>query len=227
MSQSHDRRGRRAVSGAAAIVVLFGLGGCVRGDQGSSGPLAAPESTFRVSAGGYPLGWTSAGLLGPAFTGESCDVRWATFQGLRQPLPDPECTPGAIDPEVTQSDIDQTICRPGGFTSSVRPPETISEPAKYQAMRAYGFYDGRSAAPYEFDHLIPLELGGSSSTYNLWPEADVGVSSRYIHNTKDQVEDDLHAAVCAGRVTLQAAQEAIASDWVSAEAVLGVRFASG
>jgi len=180
-----------------------------------------------VSSAGYPDGWTQAGLRGPAFSGESCHVRWAVFQGLDQPLPDPACTPGAIDPDITQSDLDQTVCRPGGFTSTVRPPEAISEPAKYQAMRAYGFYDGRSARPYEFDHLVPLELGGSSSTYNLWPEQDVGATSLYVHNTKDQVEDDLHAAVCAGRVPLSAAQDAIASDWVSAEAVLRVAFGSG
>ncbi len=222
-----SHRALSVVGCAAAVAALFGLGGCLRGADGSTGQAAPPDPAVRVSGGLYPQGWSSAGLRGPAFSEESCHVRWAKFQGLEQPLPDPSCTPGAIDPDVTQSDIHQTICRPGGFTSSVRPPEGITEPVKYQAMKAYGFYDGRSAKAYEFDHLIPLELGGSSSTYNLWPEADVGLTSRYINNTKDQVEDDLHAAVCAGRITLREAQDAIATDWVSAEAALGVRFASG
>ena len=32
--------------------------------------------------------------------------------------------PGALNPAVTQANIEQTICRPGGYTASVRPPET-------------------------------------------------------------------------------------------------------
>ena len=39
----------------------------------------------------------------------------------REPLPDPACTPGAIDPAVTQADIATTICRTG-YTATVRPP---------------------------------------------------------------------------------------------------------
>jgi len=51
---------------------------------------------------------------------------------------------------------------------------------------------------------------------NLWPE--VGK----LPNPKDKVENDLHKAVCSGKVTLAAAQQAIASDWMTAEAKLGV-----
>jgi hypothetical protein len=28
-------------------------------------------------------------------------------------LPDPSCTPGTVDPAVTQANIDSTICTPG------------------------------------------------------------------------------------------------------------------
>ena len=218
-----------------AILAIGGLAGCssradgeVRaGASTASSPTPAPASRGGGSRDVSPDGWSAAGLQGVPYVEESCRVRWAIFDGLRQPLPDPRCTPGAIDPQVTQADIGQTICRYGGFTSSVRPPESISEPAKYTAIRAYGSYDGTYAKPYEFDHLIPLELGGSSSTYNLWPEQDVGLTGPYLANTKDQVEDDLHAAVCAGRVTLVAAQKAIASNWTTAEQVLGVVFGSG
>jgi len=36
------------------------------------------------------------------------------------------------------------------------------------------------------------------------------------------VENALHRAVCDGRVTLAAAQRAIAHDWLTAETVLGL-----
>lgn len=73
-----------------------------------------------------------------------------------------------------------------------------------------------SAARGELDHLIPLELGGSSAAANLWPE--IGP----IPNPKDPVENALNHAVCSGRVSLRAAQRTIAADWMTAESVLAV-----
>lgn len=140
-------------------------------------------------------------------------------------LPDPACTPGAIDTAVTQADIGSTICS-SGWTSSVRPPESMTETAKYQSMDAYD--SPGSASEYEYDHLVPLELGGSSDVRNLWPELDTGSPSQfdssdsYGENAKDGVEDRLNAAVCSGEVTLAAAQQAIAANWTTSEAVLGV-----
>lgn len=141
-------------------------------------------------------------------------------------LPDPACTPGAVDGAVTQATIASTICR-SGYTASVRPPESITEPAKHRSMAAYG--SPGSAARYEYDHLVPLELGGSSDVANLWPEPNAGSPSEFDStdsfgiNAKDGVEDRLHDAVCSGQVALAAAQRAIASDWTTAEALLGVR----
>lgn len=66
---------------------------------------------------------------------------------------------------------------------------------------------------YEVDHLISLELGGSNSPRNLWPEA---AQPRPGYHEKDRVEDELHAAVCAGRVSLRAAQDGIAANWLTA-----------
>jgi hypothetical protein len=47
---------------------------------------------------------------------------------------------------------------------------------------------------------------------------DVGA----LPNPKDSVENRLHKAVCAGTVTLTAAQNAIATDWTTALARLGI-----
>ena len=44
-------------------------------------------------------------------------------------LPDHSLTPGVIDPRVTQANIKSTICKKG-YTASVRPPESYTEPLK-------------------------------------------------------------------------------------------------
>lgn len=128
-------------------------------------------------------------------------------------LPDPRCTPGSVDPSITQATIGSTICR-SGYTKTVRPPEQQTEQFKFdEAYPAYGIPRSETT---ELDHLVSLELGGSNDATNLWPE------SPPTPNPKDKVENALNAAVCDGRVKLAAAQQAIASDWLTAEAKLGL-----
>jgi len=134
---------------------------------------------------------------------------------FRGQLPDPACTPGAIDPAVTQAGISSTICI-RGYTATVRPPAAETELFKHSvAYPAYGFANVPGGAS-ELDHLIPLELGGANDASNLWPEPGA------IPNAKDKVENALRAAVCDHRATLKAAQDAIASDWTTAEQRLGL-----
>jgi len=128
-------------------------------------------------------------------------------------LPDPRCTPGSVDPAVTQADIRSTICKKG-WTATVRPPESQTERFKYDV--AYPAYGTPQSERTELDHLVPLELGGSNDATNLWPEYPP------TPNPKDKVEDALNAAVCDGRVKLAAAQAAIAADWLTAEKKLGL-----
>lgn len=128
-------------------------------------------------------------------------------------LPDPGCTPGAIDPAVTQANIRSTICRPG-YTKTVRPPASETDTFKFNV--AYPAYGDPDAERTELDHLVSLELGGANDAANLWPQTPP------TPNPKDKVENALHAAVCDGRVTLAAAQEAIATDWLTAEQKLGL-----
>jgi hypothetical protein len=127
-------------------------------------------------------------------------------------LPDPHCTPGGIDPAVTQANIQSTICV-SGYTEQVRPAESQTEAFKFdQAYPAYGIPSGDES---ELDHLVPLELGGDNDAANLWPE----VGS--LPNPKDAVEGALNQAVCDGRVSLARAQRAIANNWETAEFRLG------
>jgi hypothetical protein len=141
----------------------------------------------------------------------SCHVRG---RGLYV-LPDPRCTPGAIDARVTQANAEDTICA-RGWTATVRPPEAVTERDTRQALAAYGYYAGHRV--YQLDHLVPVELGGSNAGENLWLEVDYpGGSPRsgYL-NPKDRVEERLHALVCQGRISLARAQTAIRTDWITA-----------
>jgi hypothetical protein len=126
-------------------------------------------------------------------------------------LPDPSCTPGSVDPAVTQANIGSTICR-SGYTGTVRPPESQTEQFKFSvAEPAYR----RSGVSGELDHLVPLELGGSNDATNLW------VESGPLPNPKDAVENALNREVCDGRMSLRHAQVLIARNWLHAAAVAG------
>jgi hypothetical protein len=74
-------------------------------------------------------------------------------------------------------------------------------------MLAYG--DTRPISDYEYDHFVPLELGGASNDpRNLWPEPGRPP------NPKDNVENELRRAVCDRRMTLARAQQEIVANWV-------------
>jgi len=129
--------------------------------------------------------------------------------------PDPVRTPGAANPEITQENIQDTICNPHWSTKSVRPPESYTHELKVRQIREYGYTD-TDLRDYEEDHLIPLEVGGNpTDPRNLWPEPyQTSIADGGAHY-KDKVENYLHDQVCAGRITLQDAQQKIATDWYS------------
>ena len=163
------------------------------GPSGST-PAASPTSTSQALAQVHDPGQLTFSAGEPA--AGSCH-----FNGS---LPDSSCTPGAIDPAVTQANIHQTICV-SGYTTKVRPPSSQTTPAKYNIF--YPAYSVPSGTVSELDHLVPLELGGANDGLNLWPE----VGS--IPNPKDPVENDLKTDVCAGEMSLVTAQNAIATNW--------------
>lgn len=122
-------------------------------------------------------------------------------------LPDPNCTPGAINAAVTQTNIKNTICKKG-WTATVRPSESYTEQLKRKQLEAYG-HSRLLAHWYEEDHLVPLEVGGApSSPHNLWPEWGAPP------NPKDEVESAANHAVCSGRMTLAAARQGFEKNWI-------------
>jgi len=134
------------------------------------------------------------------------------------PLPDPACTPGATNPDVTQDTIDSTICM-SGWTKTIRPPTSYTNKLKQQGIADYGYAD-TNMSDYEEDHFLPLELGGAPrDPKNLWPEPHDGDQNSY---SKDSVENRVKKAVCAGDATLADAQQAMLTNWTTAESVLGI-----
>ena len=110
-------------------------------------------------------------------------------------IPDPKCTPGALNPAVTQASIGSTICVPG-WTATVRPPVSWTGPLKRRLMKSYGL----SSVPVgslELDHRVPLGSGGSpTAVANLWPQNPASP------NFKDSVEVKVQRDICSGKITL-------------------------
>lgn len=118
-------------------------------------------------------------------------------------LPDRACTPGAIFPNATKDQICQS-----GYSRSVR---NVPASEKDQVYAEYGIahhYSGQ----YEVDHLVSLELGGSNDIANLWPEA---ADPQPGFHQKDTLENYLHDQVCSGAISLQQAQQEIATNWLA------------
>jgi hypothetical protein len=160
----------------------------------------------------------TAVFVGPGAPAAHADVSCSTAY---LPLPDPACTPGALNPDVTQDTIDSTICV-SGWTATVRPPVSYTNALKVQQIAEYGYSD-TSTSDYEEDHFIPLELGGAPrDPANLWPEPRYDTGTGYTSADKDAVENKLKTAVCDGTVQLADAQNAIATDWTTALQTLGL-----
>ena len=130
------------------------------------------------------------------------------------PVPDPKCTPGAINPTLTV-----TILRDPAFrTTCVRDNATSAQ----QKASTYGSYnvphpqDNRGVMQTcELDHLVSLELGGADTLDNIWPQCGpngVVLRERYFKQ-KDMVENYLASQVRGGQMKLKDAQDGIASDW--------------
>jgi hypothetical protein len=101
------------------------------------------------------------------------------------------------------------VCTPG-YSRRIR---NVPEAVKKKVYAEYGITHHAPRA-YEVDHLISLELGGSNSIKNLWPESYI--TTPWNAHVKDALENELHKEVCDGALPLSAAQHEIAADWIVA-----------
>jgi hypothetical protein len=147
-----------------------------------------------------------AGCGSPQLQSEPLSTRQAAGDARcigRDGLPDPRCTPGAIRSGVSLA----TICA-SGYSRSVRPPESFTEPLKLRQMRAYDLPG--SPRDYEEDHLVPLSIGGAPrDPRNLWPEPRSGP------NNAEQTDRLETWMACAGRIPLGHFQRRVESDWIA------------
>ena len=147
----------------------------------------------------------SAGTAAPVAVGVTMLLaRRTKASGCRLgPTPDRACSPGAFYSKLTKA----VICSPSFRTSSIR---HVPESEKFHVEQEYGLAPGHYGQTLEIDHVVPLELGGSNDVANLFPEQ---ANAQPGYRVKDKLENRLHRMVCAGAITLRAAQRGIATNW--------------
>jgi len=109
---------------------------------------------------------------------------------LAQVTLNPSFTPGAVRP-LSKA----TVCQ----TKWSADRRHVTERMKRDVAAKYGV-PWSQHGDYEFDHLIPRELGGADDVANLWPQAWAEA------RVKDREENRLHRAVCRGEISLRTAQ---------------------
>ena len=110
-------------------------------------------------------------------------------------------TPGARAAAVTQATLARTICR-GAWVRRATPPASSLRALELRQLATY--HDTGGAAGYVEDQLIPVDLGGAPrAAANLWPQPAARARA------DDAVEVRLNHRVCAGALSLRAAQAQI------------------
>jgi hypothetical protein len=128
----------------------------------------------------------------------ACRIIWR--EGL--PLPDPNCTPGAIREAPAATDA--------GLSRSLRA----------QVYARYNLSPPRRGAPEaplcRIDHLIPRSLGGATTLANLWPMCGAGFDGEAFFAIKDRRELAAWRTARADPNQLEALRATFARDWTAA-----------
>src|SRR5215213_106124 len=149
-----------------------------------------------------PRTWTELGVLAAASV-LAIGLLGGFRSGKGLPAVSPDraswiLTPGVANPDVTQENLADTVCK-HGWTSTVRPPTDYTNALKTEQMEAY--HRSGTLSDYQEDRLISLELGGHlTDPRNLWPEP----IERAVE-VDDSVENALNEKMCAGEITLREA----------------------
>lgn len=110
---------------------------------------------------------------------------------------------GAVNPDVTQANLQSTVCARGGWTRTVRPSRSESTRLKRQLLRD-AHLPVSEAKHFQLDHRVPLEIGGAPrDPQNLWLQPLKGPAGA---KAKDLWENEVHHALCSNLITLAQAQ---------------------
>jgi hypothetical protein len=114
-----------------------------------------------------------------------------------------------LDERVTQQSVADTICKPG-YADTVSPPLDEMLAHKNRLLAQHGI-DADDSTEYALDRRVPIVLGGSpdaTGNFDLLPWGGHRGERR-----KELLAAKLKRCVCAGKMSLSAAQAAIAGDW--------------
>ncbi|GAB7521922.1 hypothetical protein [Paraburkholderia sp. 2C] len=114
-----------------------------------------------------------------------------------------------LDERVTQQSVADTICKPG-YADTVSPPVDEMLAHKNRLLTQRGI-DADDSTEYALDRRVPIVLGGSpdaADNFDLLPWGGHRGERR-----KELLAAKLKRCVCAGKMSLSAAQAAIAGDW--------------
>jgi hypothetical protein len=130
------------------------------------------------------------------------------------PLPDPSCSPGAVNPTLTVA-----VLTAQGFTTDCLRDKATSASKKEITYKWYKLakpaHNSGQGMVCELDHIISLEIGGADTLENIWPQCGpsrAALNSRFFKQ-KDAVENFLADEVAANRMALADVQRGIAEDW--------------
>lgn len=149
----------------------------------------------------------------------SCHVRVAANGML---LPDPKCTPGAINPTLTVK-----VLRDPRFRTDMVRDKLTSPAAKNRVYAWYGIAQPRNNTGQnqvcEKDHAIDLGSGGGDCLANIFPQCEPGLShakpvgQRQFKIKDANAEHQMIAALKAGETDAQLLeqQKRIAADWTA------------
>jgi hypothetical protein len=130
------------------------------------------------------------------------------------PIPDPSCTPGAVNPTLTLEVLKDPNFKTGCVRDQASTAKEKRETYDWYGIPAPKNNTGKKQV-CELDHLVSLELGGADTLDNIWPQCGPShavLKNRYFKQ-KDMVENYLAAQVRAGAIPLKDAQKGIAADW--------------
>jgi hypothetical protein len=161
---------------------------------------AGPGEIFMIAAIAFAAATAYGAYVAP-------DGRTAEQLVAAHVLPD-DAHPGVLNPAVGNGTLKTTICK-AGWTATVRPPTSYTN-----KIRAAETPAGFKPADGELDHRLSIEDGGApADPANLWWMI---YADRYGARVKDVLETKLKREVCAGRMELDEARNALLGNWLTA-----------
>ena len=115
-------------------------------------------------------------------------------------MPNSKLTPGA----VATTNTTEVCVQPDHLASTMIPPAT-----QQQVFTEYRITNPVVQAKYDVDYLVPILLGGATTTANMWPAAFKGTG----FFEKVQLDHVLRDLVCRREIALRTAQQDLEQNW--------------